>query len=164
MKSTTARSLVPPLARIKESLMNKIQIQLGELKLDFEVIGRTTHGGGGPYEDWLQINAKVDICSFSGSSSFDVMPYELTTLSEDLRKLYSQFPNRGTVNFKPIEGLIEMEFRIGTRGQLEGTFAMRDDFMKTVELIGSFETDQNALLTIAEDVQRLVKEVIPAAG
>jgi hypothetical protein len=143
--------------------MDALDLNLGDIKLQIRLIGRTTEAAGKPYLDWLHCAVQVFAPSFVGSVRWNVMPQELATLADDLSSLYDAFPNRDSVTFQPTEPNIALHFNITTTGAISGRGAFRDDFAEGDVLECRFHIDQSYLPELARNIRAFLKTVEPAA-
>jgi hypothetical protein len=146
--------------------MTHTTLQIGQLELSLSLPGPRADLALDPYEDWRTCQMKARVGSFTGSFIWQVMSSELLQLADDLSSLYERFPATGTVAFEGVEPNVSMSFTIGDRGEVRVHFKLSDqplDWLDSITLAGSVETDQQMLVDVANKLRRLVQSSNDAA-
>jgi len=144
--------------------MHPLILKYGELTLSVFVKTRTQDGSAGPYFDWLKCHVKASAKTMSTDFHWNVMPQELLRFADDLSGLFNEYPKRGSFEFRPSEPNVVLTFAIGSKGQVEGTYELRDDFLTPIVVKGSFEVDQNSLERGASSVRGFVNSLKSGAA
>ena len=143
--------------------MTETILQIGDLKITLAASDRGANAIIGADPEWLHCHVAVQARTFTGSFNWAVMPNELVSLANDLCGLHDQFPKRGTVNFEGVEPNLSLSFNVGHRGEVQVKFSAQDQFSDSIILQGSFDTDQDMLLNVANQLRGFVRSVMGGA-
>jgi hypothetical protein len=137
--------------------VRSVELPLGELQLRLLLVSREGDSGSLPDDDWLWCDVEAETTSFSGRFRWTVMARDLALLADDLDALYERYPERGSVDFTPIEANVTLSFCIATTGAVLGEYSLRDDVATGDELRGSFTTEQPRLPDIAKSIRTFLR-------